>query len=122
VRLGESRSRLGDTLVYGDGSVEAQTLLRIRIGPVDGKTYEGLMPGGKDYGDMERLTRSIFAGALDVEIDVHVAAQDAPTCKLGSGRGARLGVDARYAADRKAPVRARVRLVQDPSAVRRVFV
>ena len=35
---------------------------------------------------------------------------------------ARLGVDARYAADRKAPVRARVRLVQDPSAVRRVFV
>jgi type VI secretion system protein ImpH len=122
VRLGESRSRLGDTLVYGDGSVEAQTLLRIRIGPVDGKTYESLMPGGKDYGDMERLTRSIFAGALDVEIDVHVAAQDAPTCKLGSGRGARLGVDARYAVDRKAPVRARVRLVQDPSAVRRVFV
>jgi type VI secretion system protein ImpH len=121
-RLGQSRSRLGDTLVYGDGSVEAQTLLRIRIGPVDGETYESLMPGGKAYGDIERLTRRIFAGALDVEIDVHVAAEDAPTCKLGGGHGARLGVDARYAADRNAPVRARVRLVQDPSAVRRVFV
>jgi len=122
VRLGQSRSRLGDTLVYGDGRVEAQTLLRIRIGPVDRETYENLMPGGKDYGDMERLTRRIFAGALDVVMDVHVAGADAPTCTLGSGRGARLGVDARYAADRKALVRARVRLVQDPSAIRRVFV
>ncbi|HEY1698019.1 MAG TPA: type VI secretion system baseplate subunit TssG [Polyangiaceae bacterium] len=121
-RLGQSRNRLGDTLVYGDGSVEAQTLLRIRIGPVDGKTYESLMPGGKDYGDMERLTRRIFAGTLDVEIDVHVAPEDAPVCKLGGARGARLGVDARYAADRTVPVRARVRLLQDPSAARRVFV
>jgi type VI secretion system protein ImpH len=121
-RLGQSRSRLGDTLVYGDGSVEAQTLLRVRIGPVDGATYESLMPGGKDYKELECLTRRIFAGTLDVVIDVHVAAEDAPTCKLGGERGARLGVDARYAADRKAPVRVRVRLVQDPSAVRRVFV
>jgi type VI secretion system protein ImpH len=122
VRLGQSRSRLGDTLVYGDGAVEAEALLRVRIGPVDGETYESLMPGGEDYAEMERLTRRIFAGALDVEIEVHVAAEDAPTCVLGRSRGSRLGIDARYSTDRAAPVRARVRLLQDASAARRVFV
>jgi type VI secretion system protein ImpH len=121
-RLGRSRNRLGDTLVYGDGCVEAETLLRIHLGPVDGETYESLMPGGDEYAHLERLTRRIFAGLLDVELEVQVGAEDAPVCKLGGHRGARLGVDARFAADRAAPVRARVRLLQDASAARREFV
>jgi type VI secretion system protein ImpH len=121
-RLGRSRSRLGDSLVYGDGCTETETLLRVVIGPVDGETYESLMPGGQNYGDLERLARRIFAGALDVELEVHVAGTDAPTSRLARSRGARLGVDARYAADRAAPVRARVRLLQEPTAARRVFV
>jgi type VI secretion system protein ImpH len=121
-RIGRSRSRLGDTLVYGDGTTEAETLLRVRIGPVDGETYESLMPGGHDYADLDRLTRRIFAGTLDVELEVHVAGEDAPTCVLGHSRGTRLGIDARYAEDTTAPVRVRVRLLQDASAARRVFV
>jgi type VI secretion system protein ImpH len=121
-RLGVSRSRLGETLVYGDAAEEAETLLRLRIGPVDGETYESLMPGGQDYADLDRLCRRVFAGALDVELEVHVAGQDAPTCVLGRSRGTRLGVDARYADDKTAPVRVRVRLLQDASAARRVFV
>ncbi|MGH7298341.1 MAG: type VI secretion system baseplate subunit TssG, partial [Polyangiaceae bacterium] len=64
-RVGRSRSRLGDTLVYGDGTEEAETLLRMRIGPVDGETYESLMPGGQDYADLGRLATRIFAGTLD---------------------------------------------------------
>jgi type VI secretion system protein ImpH len=121
-RLGHSRSRLGDTLVYGDGAEEAETLLRIRIGPVDGDTYESLMPGGQHYGGLERLAVRLFVGSLDVELEVHVAGEDAPTCVLGRARGSRLGIDARYASDKKAPVRVRVRLLQDASAARRVFV
>jgi type VI secretion system protein ImpH len=121
-RIGRSRSRLGDTLVYGDGTEEAETLLRIRIGPVDGETYESLMPGGQDYADLVRLAARLFAGTLDAELEVHVAGKDAPTCVVGRSRGARLGVDARYAEDRSAPVRVRVRLLQNPSAARRVFV
>jgi type VI secretion system protein ImpH len=121
-RVGRARSRLGDSLVYGDGTVEAEALLRIRIGPVDGGTYESLMPGGHDYSDLQRLTARLFTGSLDVELEVHVAGEDAPTCVLGSSRGARLGVDARYAHDKTAPVRARVPLLQDTTAASRVFV
>jgi predicted component of type VI protein secretion system len=97
-------------------------LLRIRIGPVDGETYESLMPGGQDYADLDRLCRRIFAGTLDVELEVRVAGQDAPTCVLGRLRGGRLGIDARYAADKTAPVRVRVQLLQDASRAQRVFV
>jgi type VI secretion system protein ImpH len=120
-KLGKARNRLGGSLVYGDGCVEAETLLRMRVGPVDGETYESLMPGGEAYAELERLTRRIFAGALDVELEVHVAAVDAPPSTLGRDRGARLGVDARFAGDPAAPVRARVRLLQGPGA-RRQFV
>jgi type VI secretion system protein ImpH len=121
-RVGRQRSRLGESLVYGDGTTEAETLLRVRIGPVDGDAYENLMPGGPDYADLERLSRRLFAGSLDVELEVHVAGEDAPTCVLGSSRGSRLGVDARYTDDKAAPVRVRVRLLQNASAARRVFV
>jgi type VI secretion system protein ImpH len=121
-RVGRSRGRLGETLVYGDGTDEAETLLRMRIGPVDGETYESLMPGGQDYADLDRLARRIFAGTLDVELEVQVAGEDAPTCVLGRSRGTRLGIDARTAPDKTAPVAVRVRLLQDASAARREFV
>jgi type VI secretion system protein ImpH len=121
-RVGRSRSRVGETLVYGDGTEEAETLLRIRIGPVDGETYESLMPGGQDYAELDRLSRRIFAGTLDVELEVHVAGKDAPSCVLGRSRGTRLGVDARCTDDKTAPAVVRVRLLQDASAARRVFV
>lgn len=121
-RLGRHRNRLGATLVYGDGRDEAQTLLRVQIGPVDATTYESLMPGGESYRALERLMRRLFAGALDVELEVEVAQGAAPVCMLGRPAGSRLGVDARVAADLDAPVRARVRLLQDASAARRAFV
>jgi len=121
-RLGIARHSLGEDLVYGDGCVEAEGLVRVLIGPVDSATYESLMPGGADYARVERLTRQIFAGAVDLELEVHVAANDAVRCVLGRPAGGRLGIDTRYSADRDAPVRARVRLLQDASAARRVFV
>jgi predicted component of type VI protein secretion system len=106
----------------GDGTQEAEALLRVVLGPVGGETYESLMPGGQDYADLGRLATRLFAGTLDVELEVRVAGEDAPTCVLAASRGNRLGVDARCAADKKAPVRVRVRLLQDTSAARRVFV
>jgi type VI secretion system protein ImpH len=121
-RLGHQRNALGGSLVYGDGRDEAQTLLCIHVGPVDLETYERLMPGGDSYRELERLARRLFAGALDVELEVQVAPGAAPMCVLGRPAGARLGVDARVAEDREASVRARVRLLQGASAARRAFV
>jgi type VI secretion system protein ImpH len=120
--LGVARCRLGEDLVYGDGCTEAESSVRLLVGPVDGQTYESLMPGGRHYAGLERLTRQIFAGAVDIELEVEVRPADAPTCVLGRRAGGRLGIDTRYSADRQAPVRARVALLQDASAARREFV
>lgn len=121
--LGGARCRLGESLVYGDGCTEAESLVRLSIGPVDAETYESLMPdGGEAYAQLERLTRQIFAGAVEIELEVEVAPKDAPTCSFGRRAGGRLGVDTRYTADREKPLRARVRLLQDASTARRVFV
>jgi type VI secretion system protein ImpH len=121
-RLGVARNRLGDDLVYGDGCTEAEGLVRLLVGPVDAATYESLMPGGQDYARLERLTRQVFADTVDLELEVQVAAKDAVTCVLGRRTGGRLGIDTRYSADRAAPLRAQVRLLQDASGARRVFV
>ena len=120
--LGVARCRLGQDLVYGDGCDEAETLVRLLVGPVDGQTYESLMPGGHDYARLERLTRQIFADAVEIELEVEVRPEDAPTCVLGRSARGRLGIDMRYSADPRAAVRARVRLLHDASAVRREFI
>jgi type VI secretion system protein ImpH len=121
-RLGGPRCRLGQNLVYGDGCTEAEGLVRLAVGPVDAATYEGLMPEGLHYVRLERLTRQIFAGTVDIELDVEVAEKDACTCVLGRRTGGRLGIDTRYSADHQAPLRARVRLLQEATTARRVFV
>jgi type VI secretion system protein ImpH len=120
--LGGGRCRLGENLVYGKSYSEAETLVRLLVGPVDGETYESLMPYGPNYANLERLTRQIFAGAVSIELEVEVRPEGAPTCVLGRRAGGRLGVDTRYSADPGASVRARVRLLQDASAARREFI
>jgi predicted component of type VI protein secretion system len=121
-RLGVARSRLGRDALYGTGCVDAEGLVRLLVGPFDTSRYESLMPGGECYAWLERVTRQIFAGSLEVELEVEVAPQQAPLCALGRGAGGRLGVDARYSADREGPVRVRVRLLQDAATARRTFV
>jgi type VI secretion system protein ImpH len=121
-RLGTARTRLGEDFVYGDGCAETQGLVRVALGPVDKETYEAVMPGGAHYARLERLTRQLFAAAIDVELDVELMPKDADTCVLGQTAGSRLGIDTRYASDRSAPVRVRTRLFQNASAARRAFM
>jgi type VI secretion system protein ImpH len=122
VKLGVARNRLGEDLVYGDGCTEAEGLVRILVGPVDRETSEALMPGGKLYDRLERLTRQIFAGAVDVELEVEIAPEAAAVTRLGSPLGGRLGLDTRYSADAGAPVRIRTQLVREASGARRALV
>jgi type VI secretion system protein ImpH len=122
VRLGEAHSRLGEDLVYGDGCTEAEGLVRVLLGPVDAETCESLMPGGAQYLRLERLTRQLFAGTKDVEVEVEVAPDEAPRCVLGQPAGGRLGVDTLYSADRNAAVRMRAPLLQNPALADRTIL
>jgi type VI secretion system protein ImpH len=121
-RLGVARSRLGEDLVYGDGCVEAEGLVRLFVGPVDGATCESLMPGGPDYERLERVTRQLFAASVEVELEVELVPREAPTCALGRAAGGRLGVDTRYTADVDAPVKIRAPLLPDASLARRTIL
>jgi type VI secretion system protein ImpH len=121
-RLGVARSALGVNLVYGDGCQDLEGLVRIHVGPVGGATYRSLMPEGDAYPGLERLAHWIFAGAVDVELEVEIQSQDAPAFALGETSGGRLGIDTRYTAEKRAELHVRVSLTGDPANRRRTFV
>jgi type VI secretion system protein ImpH len=121
-RLGEARCRLGEDLVYGDGYVDREGLVRIHVGPVNGATYESLMPGGRHYVHVRQLAEWAFAAVVDVELEVQVAAEETPRCVLDGRPRVRLGVDARYTTERGGNLRVRVPLCDDPHRVGRMFV
>jgi predicted component of type VI protein secretion system len=102
--------------------VEVEGLIRLFVGPVDGATCERLMPGGREYDRLERVTRQLFASSVELEIEVELAPRQAPTCELGRSGGGRLGVDTRYTADPDAPVRIRAPLLPDASLARRTIL
>jgi type VI secretion system protein ImpH len=121
-RLGVQRCRLGSNLVYGDGSDESEGLLRVHVGPVDRATYESLMPEGAAYEHLQALAHRVLAGAVDMELEVHVSSEEAPRCALGTGPGARLGVDARYSTEGATSLRVRVPLKAGTATASRTFV
>jgi type VI secretion system protein ImpH len=121
-KLGIARSALGVNLVYGDGCQDREGLVRIHVGPVGEATYHSLMPEGGEYRRLERLVDWIFAGAVDVELEVQIQSEDAPSFALGKKNGGRLGIDTRYTAEKSAALRVRVPLSGDPANRRRTFV
>lgn len=121
-KLGVRNSKLDGGLIYGDACDDEAGLVRIHVGPVDQETYEALMPGGAHYIVLERIAPRVFGGAVDVEIEVHVHPEETPTSTLGAMRGARLGIDARYAIASAPGLSVRVPLVTDLTALPRTFV
>ncbi|MCL2724720.1 MAG: type VI secretion system baseplate subunit TssG [Polyangiaceae bacterium] len=120
--LGEQHSQLGVDVVYGDGTYDGEGLVRLYAGPVDGDTYQSLMPGGRAYATLQRLARRLFGAMVDVELDVQLSPSDAPYMELGSSVEARLGVDSLYVTNLPDAVHVRVPLVQNIPSVRRTFL
>jgi type VI secretion system protein ImpH len=121
-KLGVRNSKLDGGLLYGNACDDESGLVRIHLGPVDAAAYEALMPGGAEYVALERLASRIFAASVDVEIEVHVPPEEAPTTTLGSARGVRLGVDTRYANGAARGLSVRVPLVKDVTLAARTFI
>ncbi len=122
-KLGVRNSKLDGGLIYGSACDDEAGLVRVHLGPVDAATYESLMPGGGEYVVLERIAARVFAGSVDVEIEVHVPPGEAPTTTLGGTRGGRLGVDTRYANEMTASdLSVRVPLVKDVTLAARTFV
>jgi type VI secretion system protein ImpH len=121
-KLGVRNSKLDGGLVYGARCDDEGGSVRIHVGPVGGAAYEALMPGGDAYVVIERLANRIFGGSLDVELEVHVEPEAAPTTTLGVSRASRLGVDTRYAPSHAGAVSVSVPLLSDSAAAQRTFI
>src|SRR3546814_19221737 len=82
-RLGRSAHALGGGCVRGSRYWDRQTTLQLRIGPLDRKRFQTLLPSGALLADVVELTRFLTGLALDLRIKLALRADQAPRIELG---------------------------------------
>jgi type VI secretion system protein ImpH len=90
---GEGNNRLGQTAVAGTRVWDQQAKFKVRLGPLDYQTFEGLLPSGRAFPVLVQLTR-LFAGVeLDFDLNLVLKAEEVPSCRLArtSGYAPQLG-------------------------------
>ena len=76
-------NRLGLGAVAGDEIWDAQTCVRIRIGPLTRSQYDSLLPGGEGHERVRQLTRFFGHDQFDFELQLVLAGDDVPGLVLG---------------------------------------
>jgi type VI secretion system protein ImpH len=86
-------SLLGVGVVAGDEVWDQQSVVRVRIGPLNVARYLDFLPTGTAYEPLRALTRFFSQDNLDFEVQLVLRREDAPQCELGVGGDAapRLG-------------------------------
>ncbi|MGA3023581.1 MAG: type VI secretion system baseplate subunit TssG [Bryobacteraceae bacterium] len=77
-------SLLGVGVVAGDEVWDQQSVVRVRIGPLDVRRYLDFLPTGTAYRPLRALTRFFSRDNLDFEVQLVLRRQDAPPCELGA--------------------------------------
>jgi type VI secretion system protein ImpH len=75
-------SGLGGGAVAGDEVWDQQGRVRLRIGPLTRVRYEEFLPGGAAHTALRGLTRFFSNDQLDFEIQLVLARDEAPPCRL----------------------------------------
>jgi type VI secretion system protein ImpH len=78
-------SFLGVGVVAGDEVWDQQSVVRVRIGPLDIQRYLDFLPTGTAYRPLRALTRFFSRDDLDFEVQLVLRREDAPPCELGAG-------------------------------------
>jgi type VI secretion system protein ImpH len=80
---GESeRNQLGEGAFLGDEVWDQQARFRIRVGPVDLKTFNAFMPEEPAMRKLVELTRFIVGQAMVFDVKVTLRAAEVPYCRL----------------------------------------
>jgi type VI secretion system protein ImpH len=82
--------QLGAGAVAGDEVWDQQGRVRIRIGPLARARYQHFLPGGEGHEPLRALTRFFCNDQLDVEIQLVLARDEVPSCRLGDDDAAAL--------------------------------
>jgi len=76
-------SQLGLGAVAGDEIWDQQSRARVRVGPLSRKQYEDFLPGGSAYEPLRAITRFYANDLIDFEIQLVLAGEEVPPCRLG---------------------------------------
>jgi type VI secretion system protein ImpH len=79
--------RLGYGALVGDAVWDRQAKVRIRLGPLGRERYREFLPGGTAHDELRRLTRFYGGDALDFAVQLVLAREDVPPCRLGMDEG-----------------------------------
>jgi len=80
--LGGDDGSLGGGAVAGDEVWDQQGRVRIRIGPLTRRRYDEFLPGGPLHEALRALTRFFGNDQFDFEIQLVLARDEAPPCRL----------------------------------------
>lgn len=78
-------SLLGVGVVAGDEVWDQQSVVRVRIGPLNVARYLDFLPTGTAHQPLRALTRFFSQDNLDFEVQLVLRREDAPLCELGVG-------------------------------------
>jgi type VI secretion system protein ImpH len=76
------RNQLGTSAFLGDRIWDQQARFRIRIGPVDLRTFRDFLPNGGAMVKLKELTRYLVGQALAFDVQVFLCAADVPGFRL----------------------------------------
>jgi type VI secretion system protein ImpH len=80
--LGDDGGSLGGGAVAGDEVWDQQGRVRVRIGPLTRRRYDEFLPGGELHDALRALTRFFANDQFDFEIQLVLARDEAPPCRL----------------------------------------
>jgi type VI secretion system protein ImpH len=80
--LGSANSDLGTSLVVGERVRDRQSKFRVTLGSMSLERYLSFLPGGASFPALADLTRFLAGMELDFDVQLVLAAAEAPDCVL----------------------------------------
>jgi type VI secretion system protein ImpH len=91
-KLGSAFSQLGVSTIAGTRVWDAQSKIRIKIGPMPFEQFQEFVPAGPAYPPCRDLVRLMTGLEVDFDFQLVLEAPEVPNCVLGRiGSGPRLG-------------------------------
>jgi type VI secretion system protein ImpH len=83
-RLGTpgTNNLLGLTTVAGTKVWDQQAGFQVRLGPLDFETFSGLLPSGKAFATLVRMTKFLAGPEFDFNVNLTLNASEVPRCRL----------------------------------------
>lgn len=83
-RLGTpgTNNRLGQTAVAGTQVWDQQAGFQVRLGPLDFETFSRLLPSGKAFATLVRMTKFLAGPEFDCRVRLILHASEVPPCRL----------------------------------------